>query len=137
MVLLLVPLKLKQLKRLWPAGLIGFAVAYGIDSTLIALGAFRYSGAGPAWSGVPVFYLLSAAASSMLLAYYYPGIRWRQSLFVAGAALVFLLAETVMEKLNYFHYLSWSPANSYLLDVVGIIVVLWLARVAGAVGRGP
>jgi len=135
LMLILVPLR--ELKRLWPAAIIGMAAVYAVDSTLIGLGAFSYARAGPALSGVPLFYLLSVAAATVPLAYHYPDGARRQAVFVAAAALVFLLVEAAMVALRYFHHLSWSLWRSYLLDVGGFIVVLWLARLAGAAGRHP
>jgi len=126
-----------ELKRLWPAALISLAAVYWIDSTLGGLGAFRYSGPGPAISGIPVFYLLSIAPGGIMLAYHYPDGALRRAMFVAGAAFVFLLVEEIMVALQYFHYLSWSPGRSYVLDVGGLIVVLWTARLVGAAGRTP
>ena len=134
-VLFLIPVQ--KLKRLWPAGLVGLAAVYAIDSTFIGLGAYSYSSAGPALSGIPVFYLLSIVAGSILLAYFRPNGSWKQLLFVLGMALGFLLIETAMVALRYFHYLSWSTGRSFLLDVAGFIMVLWLAEKAGAAGKEP
>lgn len=134
LVLVLVPAN--KWKRLWPAGVIGLASVYAIDSTFIGLGAFSYSRIEPGLSGLPVFYLLSVVGFSILLAYFYPDGSWKQIFFVILAALAFLLVEVIMSQLNYFHYQSWSPARSYLLDISGVIVVLWSAQRAGAVGKG-
>lgn len=127
---------IKEWKRLWPAGVVGLATIYVIDSTLIGLGAFSYSLGNPVLTGLPTFYLLSSFAGAVLLAYHCPKQGWWQILFVMLMAAAFLLIEVVMYKLGYFHYLLWSPASSYILNIGGFIVVLWLAQKANAVGKG-
>lgn len=131
--LLLVPGR--EWRRLWPAGIIGFITVYVIDSTFIGLGAFSYSQSSLGLSGLPIFYHLSVIAGAVLLVYYYPSTPWKQILYVMLTALVFLLIENVLIRLNYFHHLSWSLARSYVLNLVGFISVLWLAQKVNAVGK--
>jgi len=134
-VLVLVPVR--EWKRLWPAGIIGLVVVYVIDSTFVGLGAFSFTKIYPGLSGLPIFYILSIVAGSILSAHFYPDKDWKQMLFVMLMALGLLLIEVAMIRLNYFHHLSWSLARSYALNIGGFIVVLWLAQRAGAVGKGP
>lgn len=127
---------MKEWKRLWPAGVAGLATNYILDSTLIGLEAYSFSLGNPLLSGMPTFYFLSVFAGGVLLAYYYPNQGWWQIIYVMLMAAAFLFIEVVMYKLGYFHYQLWSPARSYMLNIGGFIVVLWLAQKANAVGKG-
>lgn len=131
--LIIVPIK--QLKRLWPAGIIALVVIYGIDSTLIGLGAFSYSFASSLLSGLPILYWISAFPGGILLAYLYPSKKPWRLLYILLAAAVYLGMELVMYLLGYFQYGLWNPVMSYFLNVGGFMAVLWLAHWLGAVSR--
>ena len=66
--------KFKNIKRYWFMGLITIALVFAIDSTLIGLGAYVYSGDLMAINGIPIFYLLSGYPGGILLVYFYPPV---------------------------------------------------------------
>lgn len=117
--------------RFWPVGLVGMIVNYGIDTTLIVLGAFRYSQGKPNLKGIPVFYLLSVFPGGLLLASFFPEVRWMQFPYILLASLVLLSMELFMKWTGYFHHMKWNPVNSFFLNITAFTLVLWLAQWLG------
>lgn len=124
-----------QIPRLWPVGVISMIVLYAIDSTLIGLGAFSYSFGNPGLAGIPLIYWLSSFPGGLLLVYLYPEKPKQQLPYIMLASAVFLAAEMVMSRLGYFLYLNWNSFYSYLLNVGGFIIVIWLSQLTGCAGK--
>jgi len=117
--------------RLWPVGVIGMIVNYGIDVTLIRLGAFRYIHQNPQLQGMPVFYLLSVFAGGLIVANFFPETRWMQFPYILLASLVLLIMELFMKWIGYFHHIEWNPIKSFFLNLIAFTLVLWLAQWLG------
>ena len=115
-------------RQLYQAGVIGMILVYLIDSTLISLGAFSYSGANTAIRGIPLFFWLSCFPGGVLLAHFYPRkILWRFP-YVLLATLIFLAMEYVMHLLGYFHYHNWSVIHSFFLNIIGFTTTISIAQ---------
>ncbi len=129
--LILVPLR--QWKRLWPAGIIAMSVLYAIDSTLVGLGAFQFTNSNVWVSGLPAPYWLGYFPGGVLFAYYCPQIRWWELIYILFMAAILLVMELIMLGLGYFHHLNWNPVKSYILNVGGFTVTLWLIQWLGLI----
>jgi hypothetical protein len=128
----------KHWKILWPAGIIGMLVLYCIDRTLIGLGAYSFTGGSPFLSGVPTFYWISGFCGGILIVYFYPVQKRRRIPYLLLGAFLFLMTEFIMNRLGFFHYLKWDMIHSYLLNLIGLGITLWLSECLGAVGKkGP
>ncbi len=119
---------LSDWEKLWPVGLLAIVVIYLIDSVLIKLGAFKYSLGSSILSGIPFFYLLSGFNGGVLFVSLLPDSSMWQLPYILAAAVIFLFLEYIMVVLGYFHYLKWNPFKSYVLNIFGFIVVVWLAQ---------
>lgn len=125
--LLLVPHH--KYKKYFPIGLVSIIILFIIDSTFIKLGAFSYSFGTPYISKLPLLYLLSAIPGGILLVHFFPQKNRRMQLpYILLAAALFLIIELVMLWLKYFNYHDWSFLNSYILDIFGFIIVIWLSQ---------
>lgn len=131
--LVLVPIK--YWKKLWPLGIAAMALIFPIDATLIDLGAFKFSQSNIELSGIPVYYWLSYIPGGVLFGYYCPGEKRHKLLYLLISALIFLIMELIMLWLGYFHHLDWNPVKSYLLNIGGFTVMLWLAEWLGLAGK--
>ncbi|WP_031513913.1 hypothetical protein [Desulfofalx alkaliphila] len=115
------------INKLWPAGLAAVAVTLMLDVTLVQLGAFRYKAPLYAMAGVPLFYIIANFANGILLKRLVPEDRLLKPLVTVGLAVVFLLVEWFFIKIGYFQHLKWSLLNSLGLNIIGFVVVLWIA----------
>ncbi|HBV95998.1 MAG: hypothetical protein JL50_05120 [Peptococcaceae bacterium BICA1-7] len=131
--LLLVPLK--NWKKLWPLGIAGMIIVFTIDSTLVSLGAFKFSSSTPEISGIPVPYWLSYIPGGIIFGYYCPNERWLKLVYIAISAFALLVMELIMLWLGYFNYINWNPAKSFMLNAGGFTIMLWLAEWLGLAGK--
>jgi len=115
----------KKWMQVWHAGVIALAVVYAIDATLIRLGAFSYICDLHFAGGLPLFYWLSAFFGGVLLVRYYPRKSIWKLPYILLADFMFLVLEHIMRMIGYFRYHNWSLINSFFLDIVGFIIVIW------------
>ncbi|WP_307403119.1 CBO0543 family protein [Desulfofundulus luciae] len=122
--------------QFWPVGLVALAVAYILDSTLIDLGAFSYHYGVPALGGLPLLYLLSVFPNGIILSRFYPSRRRLRLPYVLVVAALFLFVERLMFITGNFRYLHWTLEYSLMLNVTGMILVLWLGEWLGVIKPG-
>lgn len=127
--------KFKNIRRLWIMGLLTILFIYGIDGTLVALGAYSYRDPCSVLSRLPIFYLLSGFPGGILLAYFYPYMKRYQFMYILTASAIFLLLETVIRWLGYIEYNNWNLVRSYFLDIGSFMAMLWLGQWLDATGK--
>lgn len=121
-------IKKKQWRKLWPAALLGVAVLYIIDSTLIGLGAFRYSGGGVEFSGLPLVYLAAMLGGGPLAVHFYPGTNAAKIIYVLFLSGIFLIAEWIFILTGAMVHENWTLLHSYFLNIFGFVAVLWFSE---------
>lgn len=116
----------KKVKYYWLAGIISMIMIIAIDSTLIRLGAFSYRYPNSIIGKIPTLYWLSSFFGGIIVAYYYPKKKPLQFPYILLSSFIFLCMELVMYFLGYFNYHNWSLINSFILNIFGFIIVIWL-----------
>lgn len=124
--LFLIPIK--QWKSFWLIGIISMIILYFIDSTLIALKAFKFIYNSSTISGLPFPYWLGSFPIGILLVKFCPIRQWARLLYIALSAFVLLALELVIVYLGYFSYINWNPLKSFLLNIGGFTILLWFAE---------
>ncbi|MGB9825998.1 MAG: hypothetical protein ACPLRU_04930, partial [Desulfofundulus sp.] len=117
-------------------GLVALVVVYVLDSTLVDLGAYSYRNGVPALGGMPWLYFLSVFPSAIILARFYPSRRCLSLPYVVVMGAFYLFVEWLMILAGYFRYLHWNLERSLVLDVIGLILVLWLGEWLGVINPG-
>lgn len=120
--------KKRQWRKLWPAALLGVAVLYLIDSTLIGLGAFRYSGGGVEFGGLPLVYLAGMLGGGPLAVHFYPGTNTARIIYVLLLSGLFLIAEWIFILTGAMVHENWTLLHSYFLNIFGFVAVLWFSE---------
>lgn len=115
-----------KIKRLWSAGVLGMIILYVIDSTLIWLGAFSYS--YPYLTGLPIFYLLSAFPTSVLLCNYCPQKEILRLYYILIVSAILLILEYIVNGLGYLQYIRWNLFRSYMINITLFSTILWLSQ---------
>jgi hypothetical protein len=118
----------RQWKHLYYAGIITMLLIFLIDTILLPLGAYSYSGDYFILCGVPVLYWLSSFPGGALLMHFYPQRAIWRFPYILLTAFLFVLLEYLMYLLGYFHYNHWNVINSFFLDVMGFTCTLWLTQ---------
>lgn len=122
--LLLVPLK--YWLKLLPAGVAALLIVLAIDNTLTSLMAFQFVHEGLYFFKLPLTYWISYFFGGILFAYFRPEGKWKRILYIFGAALFLLTLEYIMMMLGYFQHLNWNLLNSYVLNIFGFVISLWI-----------
>lgn len=136
LIIVLTFVPLGQWKRLWPAGLVGVVLLYLIDLLFYGLDTYAYSYGIRYLAGLPLFYLISGFPQSVFLAYLCPSKKqWRFPYILLMAAILWSM-ELIMFKLGFFQYHRWNLGKSYLLNIIGLTVLITYSQWLGAVGRG-
>jgi hypothetical protein len=124
--LLLVPLR--NWKRSYVIGLAGMLIVLAIDSKLIVLGAFRYYHNGTFIYGLPLPYWLAYFPGGIFFDYFRPKSNLWRILYIFIFSALYLVIELIMKKLGYFIHLNWTVLNSYILNLFGFTVSMWIAE---------
>ena len=128
--------KFKNIRRLWPMGVVTILFLYAVDRTFIALGAYSFQDTISLLGGIPIFYLLAGFPGGILFAYFYPSKKKLQLPYILIAALLFILLEIVMKWFGYFQYINWSLSRSFFIDLGSFMAILWLGQWLDATGKG-
>jgi hypothetical protein len=113
---------------MWPAGMAAVIVTIMLDTSLVELGAFKFSDdLFYQYRGVPLLYIFANFASGMILARLVPADGILKPIITVGLAAVFLLMEWIAIMLGYFEHLNWSLLRGLGLNIIGFIAVLWVA----------
>jgi MFS superfamily sulfate permease-like transporter len=122
--------------QFWPVGLVALVVVYVLDSALVNLGAFSYRYGVPALGGLPLLYFLSVFPNGIILARFYPPRRRLRLPYVLVVAALFLFVERLMIITGNFRHLHWTLEYSLVLNVIGMVLVLWLGEWLGVIKPG-
>ncbi|MFZ5966218.1 MAG: CBO0543 family protein [Bacillota bacterium] len=121
------------MKSYWCAGVICLIVLLIIDKKFTDLGAYSFNHGNYYIANIPVLYWTSFYAAGVLSVYYFPKQKKWQLPYILFLASIFLVLETVMNRLGYFHYHQWSPIDSFVLNISGISLVLWFSQLCGLI----
>lgn len=116
---------IREWKRLFLAGIGGLLIILPIDSTLAALGAFRFSFTGPTMLGLPLPYWLSYFPGGILIAHFRPAKRMQRLIYVISAAALYALIELIAIKAGLFHHLNWNILKAFILNILGFTTFMW------------
>ncbi|ABO49782.1 conserved hypothetical protein [Desulforamulus reducens MI-1] len=122
------------IKEYWPSALISLTVVYLVDSTGTYYGAYRFLNT-PLINGVPILYLISSLALGMVTLRFYPREHREQLIYIAVLAALFLMAEIILMKTgNFIHLKGWHLGKSYILNILGFIIITWISTRFGIRG---
>lgn len=128
--------KFKNVRNLWPMGLLTILFLYIIDSGLVSLGAYSFSYGNPFLGDLPIFYLLAGFPGGFLIAYFFPAKKQFQFPYILLTAALFIWLELIMKWFEYIHYINWNIFRSSILNVGSFMSILWLGQWLNATGKG-
>ncbi len=128
LVLALVFVPFKEWKRLYPVGIFGILLAFCINSKLIDLGAFSFSGEAAQIYDVPLAYLLSFFPGGVLFAHFWFRSWTGRLMYIFLTSFIFFVLEYITVIFGMYQHIEWFLIDSIILKLIGLTVFLWFSE---------
>jgi hypothetical protein len=127
-IVLLFIVRFKELGRLWSACFWSILVSYFLNQIFVNKGLYQFQETFYTIEGIPLFYLIALGGMAIIIVRFLPEQKiWQLPyLILFSAGLTMLNFFTLSKK--YILFLQWSPADSFIITLIGLITTVWLSN---------
>lgn len=123
-------IKWKGIKRLWPAAILGSLILFSSTLWLITVKLYQFKITLLLIFGIPFFYILWGAASGVIFAYYYRK-QWYLKLFaIFGFSGIVLAVEFIVELAKRTKHLGgFTNFHEYIFDILILTLLAYILEI--------
>lgn len=124
---ILIFIRLKPIKRLWPIGIMGALILFVSTKWLVTAGVYKFNIDFLPIMGIPFFYLLWGASSGVVFGFFYRKKLYIKALLIFGFPLVVLGLEQLVENVGRVEHLGkFTIWHEYIFDVIILMTLAYV-----------